>query len=58
MKSRTDCSIISFEGEIGMEEKDIVNCIPERGHNIIFYSVLYQLHDYYVNSLGSYFRLS
>ena len=38
-----------------------VNSIPERGHSLdskTFYSIRYQMHDYYVNSLGSYFRLS
>ena len=44
MNSRTCWSIISFEGEIGMEANDLVNCIPERGHNwIIKHSVLFNL---------------
>ena len=38
-----------------------VSSIPERGHSLdikTFYSIRYQMHDYYVNSLDSYFRLS
>ena len=31
MHSRTCWSIISFEGEIGSEANDLVNCIPESG---------------------------
>ena len=37
-----------------MEEGDLFNCISERGHNwIIKHSIRYQMHDYYINSLGS-----
>ena len=42
MNSRTCRGIISFEGEIGLEANDLVNCIPERGHNwIIKQSILF-----------------
>ena len=44
INSRTCWSIISFEGEIGMEANDLVNCIPERGHYLIIkYSILFYL---------------
>ena len=62
MNSSTYWNVISFEGEIGIEASDFVNCIPERGRNWImnslFCSIPYQIHKYYVNSIDSYFRLS
>ena len=38
---------LSFEGEIGMEANDLVNCIPERGHNWIIkcFILFYLLSD-------------
>ena len=50
------CEIGMNQCAIGTEANNLVNCTPERGHNwIIKHSILlylYQMHNYYVNSLG------
>ena len=40
MNSRTYWSIISFQGEIGMEANNFANCLPERGHNWIIKRII------------------
>ena len=58
MNSRTFWSIILFEGEIGTEANDVINYIPERGHNSILRNSILLFSSSDARLLSSYFRLS